>query len=205
MIKNLIFDVGRVLIDYDHQNLLKNMDLSLDDMEEICRCIFDNDIWQNQFDRGLLTVEEVTEKLVERSPQWEEGIRYALSHPERMPLSRPEVMKRVDILRKSGYRTYYLSNYSTYFFNIHAKQTGILEYLDGGVLSAEVHYIKPEKEIYEILLQRYNLNPEECLFFDDRKDNIDGAKSVGMETFWVNSEKKVIEKLDNINNVLQKV
>ncbi len=198
MIKNLIFDVGRVLIDYSHQNVLKPMGLSLEETEQICNKIFDTDIWQQEFDRGLLTVEEVAEKLVARSPEYEEGIRFALAHPERMPVPRVEVRKRVETLRKLGYKTYYLSNYSTYFFDIHAKQTEILKYMDGGILSARIHYIKPEKQIYEALFEKYNLNPAECLFFDDRKENLQGGKEAGMETFYVENEQQLIKKLDEL-------
>ncbi|MBR4283029.1 MAG: HAD family phosphatase [Clostridia bacterium] len=198
MIKNLIFDVGRVLFDYSHENLLKPIGLSIDEQEEICKRIFETDIWQQQFDRGLISVEEATEKLVERSPEYKDGIRFALAHPERMPVPRPEVRKRIEKLREMGYKAYYLSNYSTHFFNIHAKQMGILEYMDGGVLSADVHYIKPEKEIYEILFERYNLTPEECLFFDDREANIIGGKNVGMATFLVKNQDELVNKLDEL-------
>jgi len=198
MIKNLIFDVGRVLFDYSHENLLKPIGISLEEQEEICRRIFETDIWQQEFDRGLISVEEAIEKLVARSPQYEDGIRFALAHPERMPVPRPRVRKRIEKLRQMGYKTYYLSNYSTYYFDIHTKQTGILEYMDGGVLSAKVHYIKPEKEIYEALFEKYNLIPEECLFFDDRERNIQGGKDLGMESFLVNNQEELIEKLDEI-------
>ncbi len=204
MIKNLIFDVGRVLFDYSHENLLKPIGLSLEEQEQVCKAIFETDIWQQEFDRGLLTVEEVTKKLVKRSPEYEEGIRFALAHPERMPVPRPEVRKRIEKLRELGFKTYYLSNYSTHFFDIHSKQTGILEYMDGGVLSADVHYIKPEKKIFEILIEKYSLTPAECLFFDDRETNIIGGKRVGMETFLVENQEGLLEKLDTLISSLQK-
>ncbi|MBR2152949.1 MAG: HAD family phosphatase [Clostridia bacterium] len=198
MIKNLIFDVGRVLFDYSHENLLKPIGLTLFEQEQVCKAIFETDIWQQEFDRGLLTLEEATEKLVKRSPEYQDGIRFALSHPERMPVPRPEVRKRIEKLREMGYKAYYLSNYSKYFFDIHSKQTGILEYMDGGVLSADVHYIKPEREIYEILFEKYSLTPAECLFFDDRETNIIGGKNVGMSTFLVNSQDDMIKRLDEL-------
>lgn len=198
MIKNLIFDVGKVLFDYSHENLLEPIGLSLEEQEKVCKRIFETDIWQQEFDRGLISVDEAIRKLVSRSPEYENEICFALAHPERMPVLRPEVRKRIEALRKQGFKAYYLSNYSTHFFDIHAEQTGILEYLDGGVLSAKVHYIKPEKEIYEILFEKYNLNPCECLFFDDREANIEGGKNAGMKTFLVKGEEGLKLKLDEL-------
>lgn len=203
MVKNLVFDVGRVLIDYNHENLLKPLGISVEEMEKICDCIFRTDVWQQEFDRGMISLWDATEKLVKKSPQYEEAIRFALSRPEEMPVPRPEVRKRIELLRDLGYKTYYLSNYSTYFFDHHSRQTGILEYMDGGVLSAKVHFVKPEREIFEIFLEKYNLVPNQCLFFDDRPENVKTAEKIGMETFFVSNEGDLLHKLDYLVQISQ--
>lgn len=80
----------------------------------------------------------------------------------------------IKAVRKKGYKIYILSNApieSRAFF----KQNGILQFFDGAIFSAEEKIVKPDKRIYKILLNRYNLRAEECLFLDDRKENIDSA------------------------------
>ena len=73
-----------------------------------------------------------------------------------------------------------------------------MDKLDGRVVSYEFHKMKPEPEIYEILLEKYGLIPEECLFFDDTKENVDAAKNIGIDAIQVFSEDMLIEELNKL-------
>ena len=83
-------------------------------------------------------------------------------------------------LKENGYKIYLLSNASSDF---HERRSGIpaLSYFDGVVVSADYKLLKPEKEIYEVLYEKFLLKPEECFFIDDVQKNIDGAKATGMD------------------------
>ena len=78
---------------------------------------------------------------------------------------------------------------------MHTKGAKFLNVLDGGVVSYQVHVLKPDREIYEILLEKYSLKAEECLFFDDRMDNVEGAKKVGIQAIQVTSREMLNETL----------
>jgi putative hydrolase of the HAD superfamily len=88
----------------------------------------------------------------------------------------------VDACRRSGYRTYVLSNASDLFFT-YFNNFGPLSDFDGAVVSCQEKLLKPEPELYQRLLERYGLRPEECFFIDDREDNVEAARSLGMEGY----------------------
>ena len=101
-------------------------------------------------------------------------------------------------LKEKGYKIYLLSNYSEELFHAHTKGAKFLDVLDGGVVSYQVHALKPDREIYEILLEKYSLKAEECLFFDDRMDNVEGAKKAGIQAIQVTSREMLNETLDKM-------
>ena len=82
--------------------------------------------------------------------------------------------------RGKGYKLYVLSNASASFYDYFPSFLP-LDFFDGVVVSSDIHLIKPDRKIYEYLLERYQLKAEECFFLDDRADNIEAAKAVGME------------------------
>jgi putative hydrolase of the HAD superfamily len=86
----------------------------------------------------------------------------------------------VELGRRRGFRTYVLSNASDLFFT-YFNNFGPLSDFDGAVVSCQEKLLKPEPEIYQRLLERYDLVPEECFFIDDRRENVDAARSLGME------------------------
>ena len=112
-----------------------------------------------------------------------------------MHLPRPEVWEKIHRLKEKGYAIYLLSNYSKFLFDIHTKGASFMDDIDGKVVSYEIHQVKPDRGIYETLLNRFSLKPEECIFFDDRKENTDTAKELGIKTC-------TIESRDHINKVL---
>lgn len=88
----------------------------------------------------------------------------------------------LETLKDSGYKLYYLSNWSRAGHDLCVKSGAfdILKYFDGGIFSYEVGLMKPDKRIYELLLSRYDINPQNAVFYDDRKENMDAAKDVGI-------------------------
>ena len=100
-------------------------------------------------------------------------------------------------LKQSGFKLYGLTNWSDTIYRVMEK-FDIFQLLHGVVISCEEHFIKPEKEIYLRLCDKYSLKPSECLFTDDRMVNVLGAKAIGMEAVLFTTTKKYIFEIERI-------
>lgn len=195
MIKNLIFDVGNVLIEYRWNQMLLDYGLIKEEAAVAGPLFFEHETW-TELDLGNRSVEEVIRLYEERLPQYAGLIRWFLTHLELMPVPRPDVWKKVHALKEKGYRIYLLSNYNEDFFRVHTQGATFLDDIDGKVVSYEIHKIKPYPEIYQYLLDKYELKPQECVFFDDREENTQTAKEMGIETYTISSKEYLLEVLD---------
>ncbi len=194
MIKNIVLDVGDVLLEYRWKEMLTDYGLSKEKAEYLGTTLFGDPLWE-EFDVALRPREEIIADYLDKYPKYKEEILWFMSHGERMHLPRPEVWETVHALKEKGYGIYILSNYSKELFDIHTKGASFLKDADGMVISYQVHKIKPDPAIYEYLLQTYGLQAEECLFFDDRPANTEGARHVGMHTVTVTSREQLMEEL----------
>ena len=158
----------------------------------------DNEIWVQGLDGGKLSLEEAIHQYELKYPDDVDVMGWFLRNGEQMAVKRPEVWDKVAALKEKGYKIYLLSNYSEELFHVHTKGAKFLNVLDGGVVSYQVHALKPDREIYEILLKKYSLKAEECLFFDDRMDNVEGAKKAGIHAIQVTSREMLNETLDKM-------
>ena len=196
MKKNLIFDVGDVLIGYRWKEMLtEDFGLSEEMAEEMGRRVYEDPMWDD-FDRGLVEIDGLVEHYCDLYPEDADLIRKLFYNNDLMTVKRERVWDRVRQLKMKGYRIYILSNYSEYLFKYHTDGLPFHKYLDGGVVSYEVHLIKPEPEIYRHLLEKYDIDPGESVFFDDRPENIAGAKKAGIEGVLVTSEKDLLSELE---------
>ena len=99
-------------------------------------------------------------------------------------------------LKEKGYKLYILSNFHREAFLEIERKCEFEKYFDGKVVSYDVKLLKPEKEIYEELLKKYNLNPEETLFIDDTLANTEGAEKLGISTIHLINKEKLKEELE---------
>ena len=116
-----------------------------------------------------------------------------------MPVARPKVWEKVKALKDKGYNLYILSNYGKELFEMHSKHISILDCFDGILVSYMIKRMKPEKEIYEELLNRFSLNPSECVFLDDLAKNIEGAQNLGIKGIRITDEQMLLDLLDEWN------
>ena len=100
----------------------------------------------------------------------------------------PYTLKLIQFFRKNDYRILFLSNYSEYLYEKTKETLSFIETFDGGVFSFEEKCIKPDKLIYERLLEKYHIAPEEALFFDDREENVRVAEELGIHGILFTSE-----------------
>lgn len=195
MIKNLIFDVGNVLLEYRWNQMLLDYGLSKEEAAIAGPLFFEHETWK-ELDLGNMPVEDVICLYEQRLPQYAGLIRWFLTHLELMPVARPDVWEKVHALKEKGYKIYLLSNYNEDFFRVHTQGATFLDDIDGKVVSYEIHKIKPYPEIYQYLLDKYDLKPEESVFFDDRPENTQTAEELGMKTYTITSKEYLLGVLD---------
>ena len=197
--KNIIFDVGDVLLDYRWQQML--MDYGLDESEayRVGRELFDDPdgLW-HEFDLGVKSQEEIIQEFEQKHPKDAEVIRWFISHGESMHVARPAIWKLVHQLKEAGYHLYILSNYPEILFKKHTQYADFMDDMEGMVVSYMLHVGKPERIVYQTLCDRYGLNKEECLFFDDRAENVQGAIDFGMRAKRVLSAKGLAVDLEEL-------
>lgn len=187
MIKNVIFDLGQVLIEWKPINLLRNFTNNEEDihlLETICT----SDEWE-RLDEGTITKQEVLENVSKRLPSRLKNIaeKFIYHYAEYLVLN-DDICEIAMKLKENGYHIYVLSNTDEAdYWEIQKRYIG--KYIDGYLISAQEKMLKPNREIYLRLFEKFNLKPQECFFIDDKEDNIIGGQKLGMEGHVLNREK----------------
>lgn len=196
-VKNVIFDVGSVLIGYRWHEVIMEYGYEPVKAFAVGHAMLDDEMW-NKMDRGDVTFEELLEYYKKKLPEETELIDYFFEHKEKMVVYRPYLYSKIEELIKKGYRIYILSNYSKVLFPAHSIEFPFMDKLSGMVISYTVNSVKPERKIYDELLSQYSLKPEECLFFDDRKANTDAAERLGITCVTVSREDDILTAVDKL-------
>ncbi len=198
MIKNIIFDIGGVLLEYRWKEMLMDYGLSEAEALRTGRLMFDDELWTEMDLADREREQEILCLFGKKYPKHAGAIRWFVEHCEYMHVPRKDIWRQVHRLKEKGFHLYILSNYPETMFQKHAAHADFMKDMEGGVVSYQVHKIKPDAAIYECLLERYDLKPEECLFLDDRPQNTEAAERLGIQTFTVQSKEALAEKLEEL-------
>lgn len=179
MIRNIVFDMGNVLIVFDPQYF---MDLEgikdPEDRKLINRELFHNTEWA-QMDLGVLTEETAQPLVLERIPdRLKENVKHLLNNWWKQRSCIKGMEDLVKELKSKGYRIYLLSNASA-SQHVYWPTFSISKLFDGKMISCDLGIVKPNPEIYRRFTETFYLNPEECLFIDDLPANVAAAVSCG--------------------------
>jgi putative hydrolase of the HAD superfamily len=180
-IKNFVFDMGKVIIRFDPETFMDRLSIFDEtDRKMIREKVYGSDLWI-QMDMGELDEKGMCEIVRPLFPEHLQKYLEDLIAGWCDPIETIEGMNEVVFdLKKRGYGIYLLSNASVmqkeYWPNVACSTA-----FDGVVVSAFEHVMKPEEKFYRILLERYGMKAEECVFIDDRKANIDAAQKLGMK------------------------
>ena len=178
--KNVIFDMGNVLLTYDPEVCLNHIVEKEEDRALIRRELFEGPEWV-QGDLGELTDEERFNGVSKRVPErLHEELRRCTVEWDKCMHPVKQAREFCDYLKKSGFGIYVLSNASSSFYR-YFPRFAPFDYFDGIVVSCDVHIIKPDIRIYQHLLKKYNLRADECFFIDDLEANIEGARNAGID------------------------
>lgn len=184
MIRNIVFDMGRVLLDYEP---IKVCYVYTNDESEIGRLrdeLFFSEEWM-LLDKGEITEEEALERIGKRlqSDRLRRLAKLCLDHWHEYNISpKPGMEELVRDLKDKGYRIYLCSN-ASHRLRVFEDQIPGSRYFDGTIVSAEERLLKPDPAIYRRLFEKYSLLPKESFFIDDLPENIEGARSCGMDGY----------------------
>ncbi len=202
MIKNIVFDVGKVLVEYDPDKYMETLGFDTKTQVAVNAAMFQHPLWE-ECDRGIQTTEQLLEGFIANAPEYEEQIRCAFTTVEGAIRVMPYTIEWLEELKARGYHLYIISNYGEYTYERTKMEMTYLPYMDGAVFSFQCKMIKPDAAIYQHLCDTYQLNPAECVFFDDREENVEGAKKTGFYAIqfrnYEQAKKELEELLDGTN------
>ena len=190
--KNIIFDFGNVLADWQPHRIAKKFSRSDAECELMEAAIFEN--WAI-LDTGDVTFDQFREGVMNQLPAglhktaaelldtWHQHIPYVEGMQELIPK-----------LKEAGYRLYLLSN-APAMLKDHLAAFDIMRFFDGAVISGDIKLTKPDQRIYQYILNEYALKPEECLFIDDLIDNVAAALACGIDSIQFKGDVSEIEAL----------
>jgi len=199
-IKNMIFDLGGVLIDWNPEYVY--LDVFNGDREKM-KWFFDEICtmdWNENQDAGY-PLEKATEERVKLFPEYEEWIRIYYSRWEEMLGN--QIDGTVAILKQlidnPNYKVVALTNWSAETFPVALERFDFLHWFEGIVVSGTEKMRKPFNEIYELTINRFNIEASQSLFIDDNARNIEAAKKIGINTIRFNNPTQLKSELKSLN------
>lgn len=196
MIKNIIFDLGNVLISFVPSEYLRKKNYPENIRKTIINDIFKSDEWK-MLDNGDISLAKAIDALTLKSTLKREEIELIFNLRTEIMFPLDDNVRLLPGLKKRGFSLYYLSNFPLDIFEEIKNGYFFFRYFDGGVISSEVKFSKPDVRIFSFILDKYSLVPEECIYIDDLEENVRSAESLkikGLTTFGSDNISELIEK-----------
>ena len=179
---NVIFDYGNTIVEFEPMNIVRRFGVTDNaDADILCEKVFDRKCW-DKMDSDDITQDEFIKGVLSELPERLHSIARDICNNWITNL--PYITGMDDLihkLKKDGYRIYLLSNISRYFAE-NSDKIEIFKEFDGLVFSGSIGLVKPNRDIFEYILEKYSLNPNETLFIDDNKQNVDTAEDLGIKS-----------------------
>ena len=200
-IDKIIFDVGQVLVKFNPKNLFRKI---LPNDEEVNYFLKNICTWNWHIQQDLVyDTSKAAKPMVEKFPKYQEAIEAFYGRFLEMIIGTHEENINLALqLQKMGHPIYLLSNFPGDQFEKYRLQNSFIDQFDDRIISGDVGLAKPDKKIYELAIQKFNLVPENSLFIDDKIENIKGAESVGIKTIHLRKPedlKILINKFINVD------
>lgn len=188
--KNIILDVGGILFDDSKKNIEKVLNKN-------CDLIYKSAYGSSFRDclLGYKTVPEHLDNLLS-SPHFND-VSYILDK-DNLPITFPLIENNfsyIKDLKKGGYKVYLLTNITDDGYDYINNVVNINKTFDGGIYSYQEHLIKPDTSIYNLLINRFKLNKDECIFFDDKERNVIAARNFGIKSFVFRSISDIVDNI----------
>lgn len=196
-VKNIIFDLGMVLVNVRWREYMQELGFSEEEIGFFSEHVLFGGTWK-RMDEGTLTQEQAAAAFQEAYPQHREAIRLFFEDLTELVHPFPDAADWIREYRERGYRVYVLTNYPDRMFSLHLEtQFPFLKEADGVLVSAREKMLKPQPEIYRLLLERFGLMAEECVFLDDSKANVRGAEAEGIHGILADDRARAKRELDD--------
>ena len=172
-----LFDLGGVFFDWDPNHFFVNIFKETEEREFFLNKIC-NDSWNLKQDAGR-SINEAELELIPKFPKYESQIKmYYANHRKMIKGTFKESIAILNYLKNNNYKCYVLSNWSAETFDGMVEDYPFLKKFDGLLISGEDKLIKPDLAIYHLAIERFNLVPHDCVFIDDKIENIEAAKNL---------------------------
>lgn len=195
MIKNLIFDLGNVLISFRPAEFFDKKDFPGIIKSTILSDIFGSPEWL-RLDNGDINTSQAIDAIAQKSSLKREEIAHIFNLRTEMMFPLDDNVRLLPELKKRGFRLYYLSNFPIDIFEEIKTGYFFFKYFEGGIISSEVKFSKPDRRIFEILLEKYKLIPSESLFIDDVEVNVKAAEGSGMKGLITYGSKDISREIE---------
>lgn len=197
MIKNFVFDMGNVIIQWNPTYIVEQYCKDKEEIEYLVKEVFQSKEWL-QYDQGKIEREDMIKNInVRIDTKYHSLVKDMIYH---WYLHCPVIQEMISIikeLKEKGYGIYLLSNTNIHFEE-YKDSIETFNYFDGFYISAKTKLVKPNKEIFEDFVNTFDLKVEECIFIDDMIDNVNGAKQAGMQGYHFTGN------IDNFKEYLKK-
>lgn len=198
MIRNIIFDIGGVLVGFDWRAYLESFHFPAEETDAIMKATFLSKAW-TELDREVLSIGEIEDMMTAAAPEYAEDILTVFRGKGRSIQKRAYARGLIRSLQDRGFKVYYLSNYSSQLREQTEEPLDFLPLMDGGLFSYEVKQIKPEPEIFASLIARYpSIRPEESVFFDDTAGNVEAARRLGFHGIVFHDLEQAMAELEKL-------
>jgi len=194
MIRNIIFDLGNVLLDFDPDNYLEELGYKGKLKGKLKSEIFETEEWL-MLDRGTITQKEAVETWQQQNPDLKAEIEDVMDEWEKILTLKEDTLEVLKTLTEKDYNLYILSNFHHKAYDYVSSEYDFFNYFDGRIISADIGMVKPEAEIYAHLLDKFNLKAGETLFIDDSKENIKAALKKGIRVIHFTNADSLEEEL----------
>lgn len=198
MIKNIVFDLGDVLLEFKPERYLERKFSDPAKCRRLYEAIFQSDLWI-ELDRGTVTAGEAMAAICRRCPGLKRDIELVFSDWESILIPIEGTVSILEELKRAEFQLYALSNFHLSAFEKVYRRYHFFKLFDGLVISAKIKRVKPEPEIYQYLLEKYSLKAGETLFIDDRPANLAPAHDLGFKTIHFTGPLELRKALAAVN------
>ncbi len=201
MIKNIVFDLGNVLISFKPDEFFYKNGYDEPAVKVLIDEIFRSREWL-MLDNGDITTKEAIEGISAKSSLKTEVIASVFNLRTKIMFPLAYNTKMLPELKKHGFKLYYLSNFPDDIFDEVFNKYDFFRYFDGGIISARVNASKPDTRIFRILIDKYSLSANESLFIDDSEINVKAAESIGMKGLHIKKSGDLASEIENVPGLI---
>ena len=198
---NIIFDLGNVLIEWNKEKILSKICKNDLEYNLFNKFVFQSNLWID-LDNGKISLEFLENQLIdEMGHQYQDQIHELVWNWFNYVDLYDEVYELIKQLKKKNFQIYVLSNTSSIFhILLDSVLSKVSSVLDCYVISCEVKMMKPQKEIYLSLVNKYQLDIKDCIFLDDLEENVEAARTLGIKAFQIKERKEISNILKDLLN-----